>query len=39
MCMYTIQRAAPRLAISRMADIDKKYWEQFYEIIALYEHD
>lgn len=39
MCVYTIMRAEPRLIVTKMADIDRAYWNSLYECIAEYEHD
>ena len=37
-CLYTINRAEPRLVVTKIADIDKERWEDFYNVISDYDH-
>ena len=37
-CVYTINRAEPRLVVTKIADVDRTYWDIFYDIISDYDH-
>lgn len=39
MCIYTVNRAQPRLVVTKCAELDKERWDVFYDIVGQYDEE